>query len=256
MRPCRALVVLVAAALAALSLPVAAAAEPLRIAVAANFLPVARELADDWARAAGTPAPRLSGASTGALYAQIRHGAPFHAFLAADAERPARLEAEGLAVPGSRFTYALGRLVLWAPRLPAGATPERALREGRIRRLALASPRTAPYGAAARAALAAMGLWPWRGRLLRAPHVGQVPAMVLQGGAEAGFIAAAQVQALAGPRWVVPPALHPPLRQQAVLLRRGEHHPHAGAFLAWLRADPAARRRIADAGSGLPEATP
>jgi len=245
-------VALAAAVLAALvPARLSATGSPLHVAVAANFLPTARAIATAWARSAGAPTPRLSAGSTGALYAQIRHGAPYHVFLAADAARPARLEAEGLAVPGTRFTYALGRLVLWAPRL-RGAAPEAALRTGAIRRLALASPRTAPYGAAARAVLAGMGLWPWPGRLVVAAHVGQVPALVRQGGAEAGFVAAAQARRLPGPRWEVPAGHHPPLHQQAVLLRRGAARADARAFLAWLRASATARRRIRAAGYGLP----
>ncbi len=245
----RALRLLLATGLAALPLP-ARPAPPLRIAVAASFLPAARPLARRWARAAGAPLPRLSAASTGALYAQIRHGAPFDVLLAADAERPARLEREGLAVPGTRFTYALGRLALWAPRI--AGDPRAALEEGRIKRLAIANPRTAPYGAAARAALGALGRWPWPGRLVLAAHAGQVPALVRQGGAEAGFLARAQALRLEGPRWEVPARLHPPLRQQAVLLRRGAAHPHAAAFLRWLRADPQARAAIRAAGYDLP----
>ncbi len=223
------------------------------VAVAANFLPVLRDLARDFTREQGHRL-RLSAGSTGKLYAQIRHGAPFDLFLAADAARPRRLEREGQAVAGSRFTYAIGRLVLWSPRADRFDDGLAWLREGRFRRLALANPKTAPYGRAARQFLARRGLWSrLSGRLIRGESVAQAYQFVASGNAEAGLVALALVQARdgGGSVWPVPAGEHEPIVQQAVLLLRGADNPAARAFHAWLQGE-GARRRIAAAGYALP----
>lgn len=226
-----------------------------RVAVAANFLGVLRDLAPAF-RAASGHRLRISAGSTGKLYAQIRNGAPFDVFLAADAERPRRLEAEGFAVPGSRFTYAEGRLVLWSPQAGRFADGLAWLRRGEFRRLALASPRTAPYGRAARQFLSRHGLWDRLSRrLVRGESVAQAYQFVATGAVEAGFVALAQLRRgspQGGSRWRVPAADHAPIVQQAVLLKRGEQNPAARAFLAFLR-EPAIRKRITNAGYDLPD---
>ena len=225
------------------------------VAVAANFLPVLRTLVRDFQQTSGHRL-RISAGSTGKLYAQIRHGAPFDLFLAADAARPERLEREGHSVPGSRFTYAIGRLVLWSPRPGLFDDGQVWLRRGRFGRLALANPKTAPYGLAARQFLQRRGLWTTlQGRLLRGESVAQAFQFVMTGNADAGFVALAQVRARAnasGSLWPVPDTDHEPLEQQVVLLKRGEAKPAARAFHAWLRSEPA-RERIHAAGYALPD---
>lgn len=225
--------------LAALALPARSAAGEVHAAVAASFAEPARELAAEFERRTGHRV-LLSTGSTGKLYAQISHGAPFEVFLAADAERPRRLEAEGLAVAGSRFPYALGRLALWSAR-PGLVDPEgRVLAEGSFRHLAIANPKTAPYGAAARAVLERLGVWErLEPRVVQGEDVGQTWQFVASGGAELGFVALAQLVAAGeragGSRWIVPNSLHPPVEQQAALLARGASDPAARAFLAFLR---------------------
>lgn len=203
-----------------------------QIAVAANFAVPAKELATQFERASGHKTA-ISVGSTGKFYAQIRNGAPFDVFLSADEETPRRLEEEKLAVAGTRFTYAIGRLVLWSPQLRIDAE---VLRTGNFKRLAIANPRLAPYGAAAQAALEKLGLWSaMQPRLVQGENIAQTFQFVASGNAELGFVALSQIAQAGGSHWVVPAPLHAPLRQDAVLLVRGEKNPAAKDFLVHLR---------------------
>jgi molybdate transport system substrate-binding protein len=232
-------------------------AEEVHVAVAANFVAPLEAIGEAFEAARGHRLLVSSG-STGKLYAQVVQGAPFEVFLAADAEHPARLEAAGLAVAGSRVTYARGRLALWAPGLDPGEAPaslEEALRAADLRHLALANPKTAPYGAATRQVLEHLGLWASLSpRLVRGESVGQAFQYVHTGNAEMGFVALSQLRDLGeeprGSWWPVPESLHEPLEQQAVLLRPGESHPGARALLAFLRS-PTARSVLARFGYGV-----
>lgn len=231
----------------------AAAAEAV-VAVAANFVEVAERLAADFERESGHRVI-LVGGSTGKLYAQIVHGAPFDAFLAADVERPERLERERRTVPGSRFTYSVGRLALWS-REPGrvGRDGAATLRRGDFRRLAIANPDLAPYGAAARQVLTGLGLWErFADRVVMGETIGQAHAMVASGNAELGFVALSSLarpgEPAAGSRWEVPPGLHDPIRQDAVLLARAAGNPAARGFLAFLRGE--GRDVVASYGYGL-----
>lgn len=226
-----------------------ARADDVRVAVAANFAPVVAQLTAPFAEATGHRL-LISGGSSGKLYAQIAQGAPFDVLLSADAERPRRLEAQGLAVAGSRFTYARGRLVLWSPK--PGVVDDRGevLQRGEFKRLALANPRIAPYGAAAQDVLQALGLWEaLRARFVQGEDIGQAFQFVHTGNAELGFVAWAQVKAQGqtGSFWLVPETLHRPIEQQAVLLTRAGDSQAAQAFLDFLRSKPA-REIIARAG--------
>ncbi|MEQ8483900.1 MAG: molybdate ABC transporter substrate-binding protein [Pseudomonadales bacterium] len=220
----------------------AVAAEQALIAVAANFAEVVERLEGDFERETGHRIDMTVG-STGKLYAQIRSGAPFDVLLAADQARPERLEADGDAVRGSRFTYASGRLVLWSAD-PDRIGPDGAatLRAGQFRRLAIANPDLAPYGLAAVQTLEALGLRAsLADRMVMGESIGQAHAMVATGNAELGLVALAQVasprQAAPGSRWDVPAALHQPIRQDAVLLSRAEDNSAARDFMAYLRRD-------------------
>jgi molybdate transport system substrate-binding protein len=216
----------------------AARAGEVQVAVAANLGPVIQQLASAFQRASGHRAVVALG-STGKFYAQIRNGAPFEVLLAADEETPRRMEAEGLSVPGSRFTYATGRLVLWSAQAgvvdPEGAVLRRPPRG----KLAIADPRLAPYGAAAIATLQGLGvLAAWQPYLVQGESIAQAYQFVATGNAALGFVALSQVKGKQ-PGWLVPERLHPPLKQDAVLLRHGAGNPAAAAFLAWLRGDGA-----------------
>jgi len=223
-----------------LLVPHTAGADAALAAVAANFVDTARELAAAFARDSGQSVS-LSSGSTGALYAQITHGAPFDIFLAARAREPAALVQAGLAVPDTRFTYAVGSLVVWsadATRIhgDCGAVIQR----GDFKRVAIANPVVAPYGAAARASLQSWGVWrAIMPKLLRAESVGQAFQFVATGNAQLGFVAHSQVLAMpkdrAGSYCIVDTDRYPPLRQQAVLLRHGVDNDTARRFLAFMR---------------------
>lgn len=224
------------------------------VAVAANFLATLQTLAQRFEAETGDRV-LISSGSTGKLYAQIHQGAPFQVFLAADSEHPRILEQEGVAAPGSRFTYALGKLVLWS-RDPATIDQSgAALRQGRIRRLAIANPKTAPYGRAAQQTLAALGLWQdWETRVVRGENVGQTLQYAATGNVDAAFVALAQIRQLSdrqtGATWVVPDRLYQPIEQQAVLLSAAGEHEAPRRFLRYLRS-PVASRFIEASGYGI-----
>lgn len=239
--------------LAALATAPAARAGEVHVAVATNFAATARALGAAFAQEHGDTVV-VSEGSTGKLYAQIVNGAPYEVLLAADAERPARLEAGGQAIAGTRFPYALGQLVLWSP--DAGRVEGASALRGDFRHLAIANPELAPYGAAARDTLRRLGLWEALApRLVRGEDIGQTYQFVATGNAELGFVALSQVAGAGGSRWLVPADHHAPLEQQAVLLGPGRDDGAARAFLGFLRSD-AARRTIAAAGYALPPASP
>lgn len=228
-----------------------AAAETVRVAVAANFADALERLRPAFERDSGHEL-RASSASTGTLYAQIRRGAPFDVFLAADRERPERLVDEGFADPSSAFVYARGRLVLWsADGALVDGTPA-VLHRATFRHLAVANPKTAPYGAAALDVLRELGLADeLAGRLVQGENVAQAWHFVASGNAELAFVALSQVLAQdpdeRGSRWLVPESLHRPIEQVAVVLKDAAERPAVRAFAAFLRS-PEARRVIAGLG--------
>lgn len=234
-----------------------ASAGEVHVAVAANFAAPMRVLAAEFERATGHKVVLAFG-STGKFYAQIQHGAPFELFLAADETTPAKLETEGATQPGSRFIYALGRLVLWSPDTRLVDAQGAVLRQGRYRHLAIAAPRLAPYGAAAIETLAGLGLLEQvRSRFVQGENIAQTYQFVASGNAELGFVALSQVyrdgDLLGGSAWVVPSHLHQPIRQAAVLLNRGRHNPAAIALLEFLQTAKA-RAVIEACGYALPDA--
>lgn len=253
-RRCPALLALVLVVVAGARAGEARAGEAL-IAVATNFAEVMPPLVEEFERRSGHDLRYTTG-STGQLYAQISKRAPFDAFLAADTERPARLVAEDRAVAASRFTYARGQLVLWSRDASrVGADGAATLRDAPPRKLAMANPRLAPYGLAARQTLKNLGLWEeLEARIAMAQNVGQAYAMVHMGAAEMGFVAGSALEAqngnAPGSHWRVPAALHAPIRQDAVLLTRSEDNAAARAFLDFL-AGPHGRAIIADYGYEL-----
>jgi molybdate transport system substrate-binding protein len=234
----------------------ALAAEPgeARVAVAANFAGAMQTIAAEFSKDTGNRVQIVPGA-TGTLYAQVENGSPIDVFLSADQETPKKLEAEGQAVAGSRFTYALGRLVVWSARPgfvdPAGEV----LRLGRFQHLAVANPKVAPYGRAAVEVLAALGLTDaTRPKLVQGENVGQTAQFVSTGAAELGFVALSQISgpgvASTGSSWLVPERLYSPIRQDAVLLKRAAANAAARDLLSYLRS-PRARDVIRSYGYGL-----
>lgn len=227
-----------------------AGADEVRVAVATNFAATMSALIERF-EALTEHRVVASSASTGSHYAQIMNGAPFDAFFAADDERPRLLEEQGLAVPGSRFRYAVGRLALWSRQADYVDADGRVLETGSFRFLALANPDVAPYGAAARDVLVARGLWEsLQSRLVRGQDIGQAYQFVATGNAELGFVAWAQLAQqepdVEGSYWLVPESLHQPIAQEAVLLR---DLPAARALMAFVQS-PEARDIIRSYGYG------
>lgn len=221
-----------------------ARAAEVQVAVAANFSGTMLALTQVFQQESGHQARLVTGA-TGKFYAQIKNGAPFQILLAADTQTPLLLEKEGLAVPGTRFTYAVGRLVLWSKQAELVDAQGEVLRTTQFKRLAIADPRLAPYGAAAMQTLEHMGvLTQVKDRLVQGDSVAQVYQFVASGNAEVGLIARSQLivdgKPVAGSAWLVPEALHSPLSQDAVLLKSGQANPAAIALMLFLQS-PRAR---------------
>jgi molybdate transport system substrate-binding protein len=207
-----------------------------KVAVAANFAEPAKAIAARFKALTGHGATLSFGAS-GQFYAQIANGAPFEVFLSADRERPEKAEAEGLAVAGSRFTYAVGRLVLYSRTSGLVDGKGAVLKTGRFRKIAIADPRAAPYGLAAVETMKKLGMdAPLRPKLVTATSITHAYQFIDTGAAELGFVALSQVAAVkGGSRWIVPATNHTPIDQQAVLLKTGADSAAAKAFLAYLR---------------------
>ena len=230
-------------------------AEVLTIAVASNFSAPMQEISQAFEAESGHSI-RLTFGSSGKLYAQIIHGAPFHAMFSADQAIPARLERENLTVPGSRFTYAQGKLVLWSMHTNAVDRSGTALQQGNFSRLALANPRLAPYGAAAVQTLQALNLVEaTRDKWVQGENVSQTFQYVATGNAELGLVAMSQVmrngELVRGSAWVVPPVLYEPIRQDAVMLRNGKDSGALRDFWRFMRSD-FARKRMATFGYDTP----
>jgi len=222
-----------------------------QVAVAANFTEPAKEIAAAFTKATGHQAA-LSFGSSGQFYTQIAHGAPYEVFLSADAERVKMAEQAGFGVPGSRFTYAVGRLVLYSktPGLVDGRGA--VLRSGRFAKLAIADPGAAPYGAAAVQTMQNLKVYDrLKPKIVRGASITQAYQFAATGAAEVGFVALSQVvDERGGSRWIVPTNLYAPIEQQAILLKTGQGSPAAKAFMAYLKG-PQARAIIRRYGYGV-----
>jgi molybdate transport system substrate-binding protein len=228
-------------ALIYLALCHSAQADEVRVAVATNFATPLKTLAVEFEKDSGHTL-RISAGASGKLYAQIKSGAPFDVFLSADEETPARLEKEGDAVSGTRYTYAVGQLVLWSAQTGFVDAQGAVLKNGRFKHLAMAAPNLAPYGAAAVQTLTQLGLLKAiEPRIVQGESIGQTYSFVASGNAELGFVALSQVfengKIREGSGWTVPATLHGPLRQDAVLLARGRDKPAAHALLVFLKSE-------------------
>ena len=221
----------------------ASLADEVQVAVAANFTAPMQQIAAQFEKDTGHKAV-LSFGATGKFYAQIVNGAPFELLLAADDETPAKLEKEGQGIAASRFTYAIGKLVLWSADPALIDARGEVLKTGNFKHLAIANPKTAPYGTAAVEALGRLGLLAnLQGRFVQGENIAQTQQFIVTGNAELGFIALSQVlkdgKITSGSAWTVPANLYEPIRQDAVLLAKGKDKPAAGALLAYLKGDKA-----------------
>ncbi|CAM3981261.1 molybdate ABC transporter substrate-binding protein [Paracidovorax anthurii] len=229
--------------LACLCFTAAAQAEEVSVAVAANFTAPMQKIAAAFEQDTGHKAV-LSFGATGKFYAQIRNGAPFQVFLSADDTTPERVEREGLGVQGSRFTYAVGQLVLWSPRENYVDAQGNVLKTGDFAHLSVANPKLAPYGLAALQTLEKLGLAEsLKPRIVTGENIAQTYQFVASGNAQLGFVALSQVmeggRIAKGSAWRVPASMHEPIRQDAILLSTGKDNPAAAALLQYLRGDKA-----------------
>lgn len=210
-----------------------------QVAVAANFAAPIKAIAAVLQKTTGHTLKISTGAS-GAFYTQIRNGAPFDVFLSADNERPERLEKDGLAQPGTRFTYATGKLVLWSVKPGRVDGQGAVLKAADLGRVAFANPKTAPYGAAAVQVLDQLGLRnALMPKLVQGESIGQTFNFVKTGNADVGFVALSQVleggQLKEGSMWLIPQAAYDPIRQGAVLLKKGASNEAARALIQLLQ---------------------
>ncbi len=197
-------------------------AADIHIAVASNFTIPLKVISQKFTKSTGHKVLIISGA-TGKHYAQIRNGAPFDLFFAADKKRPELLEKQGLIQKNSRFTYAIGKLVLWSPQTQLIKKSAQVLYNGQFQYLAIANPKLAPYGKAAQQVLQKKGLWQaLRPRMVRGENIGQTFQFVKSGNAQLGFVALSQIQnpqqIVRGSIWKIADSLYDPIEQQAVLL--------------------------------------
>lgn len=231
-------------ALAACLATHAALADEVQVAVAANFTAPIQAIAKDFEKDTGHKLVASFGA-TGQFYAQIKNGAPFEVFLAADDSTPAKLEQEKAVVPGSRFTYAIGKLALWSPKDGYVDAKGEVLKKGGFQHLSIANPKTAPYGLAATQVLDKLGLKDkLTGRIVEGQNIGQAYQFVSSGNAELGFVALSQIykdgKVTAGSAWIVPADLYEPIRQDAVILEKGKDNAAAKALVDYLKGPKAA----------------
>jgi molybdate transport system substrate-binding protein len=232
-----------AALLTTLSLTASALADEVQVAVAANFTAPMKQIAADFEKATGHKAVLAFGA-TGKFYAQIKNGAPFEVFLAADAKTPTKLVGEGAAVAASQFTYAKGKLVLWSAKDALVDDKGEVLKKAGFDHIAIASPTLAPYGAAAVETMKALGVHDTLApKFVTAENIGQAYQFVKSGNALLGFVALSQVtkdnKITEGSAWVVPTNLYQPIKQDAIVLEKGKGKPAAEALKKFLQGDTA-----------------
>lgn len=226
----------------------------LHVAVAANFTAPLQRLAPMFEQAGGDKLI-ISPGSSGQLYTQIKQGAPFDVFLSADSDKPRQLESDGLIVPGSRFIYAVGALILWSPKPDLVDNDGKVLKSKSYHFISVANPQTAPYGTAAQQVLTKLGLWEQLNqehRVVLGENITQTWQFAATGNADLAFVALSQVLGedgrIGGSAWRVPQSMYDPIEQGAVIMASSKKKTAASAFTTWLRTDTAALAVIRAAG--------
>ncbi|MFK8331813.1 molybdate ABC transporter substrate-binding protein [Pseudomonas sp. BJa5] len=219
-------------------------ADEVQVAVAANFTAPIQAIAKDFEKDTGHKLVAAYGA-TGQFYAQIKNGAPFEVFLAADDSTPAKLESEGDSVKGSRFTYAIGTLALWSAKDGYVDDKGEVLKHNAFKHLAIANPKAAPYGLAATQVLDKLKLTDaTKAKIVEGQNITQAYQFVSTGNAELGFVALSQIykdgKISQGSAWIVPASLHEPIKQDALILNKGKDNPAAKALVDYLKGPKAA----------------
>lgn len=222
-----------------------ASADEIQVAVAANFTAPMRKIAEEFEKETGHR-PLLAFGTVGQFYGQIKDGgAPFEVLVFSDRDTPEKLIRDGRGVAEKRYTYAIGRLVLWSAAPGLVDANGDVLKAGVFQHLALANPKLAVYGAAGQAVLTKMGLWDALGpKIVLAENITQAYQFVASGNAEIGFVALSQVigptgKIDKGSAWMPPAELYPPIKQDVLLLTRGAGKPAARALVDYLNTDKA-----------------
>lgn len=218
-------------------------AETVHVAVAANFVEPLKNISAQFEKSSGNQIMISSGA-TGKLYAQIKNGAPYDILLAADSKTPAKLESENAIVPGSRFTYAIGKLALWSAKPGYVDNKGEILKKQPFKHIAIANPKLAPYGLAAQQTLEKMGIWQaLQPKFVQGENIGQTYQFVATGNAELGFVALSQIykngKVKSGSAWIVDSNDYQPIKQDAVLLKHAQNNAAAAAFMKYLKSNAA-----------------
>lgn len=221
----------------------AAHADTVSVAVAANFTAPMQKIAAEFAKDTGHKA-ELSFGATGKFYAQISNGAPFGILLSADDTTPVKIASEGKGVADSRFTYAVGKLVLWSKQDGYVDAQGAVLKTGKFQHVAIANPKLAPYGLAAEQTLTQLGLLEQiKPKFVQGENIGQTYQFAATGNAELGFVALSQVmedgKIKSGSAWLVPSSMHEPIRQDAIVLNTAKDNAAAKALMDYLRGDKA-----------------
>jgi molybdate transport system substrate-binding protein len=223
------------------------ATKPLHIAVASNFLATMQNLVEAYTRSSDITI-RISAASSGKLYAQARHGAPYDIFFSADQDKIDKLIEAGLANDRYRITYAIGQLALWSRASQNEIAPKQILTSGAYEKLAIANPKHAPYGMASVEVLDNLSLTETQRKLIFAENINQCFQYTMTGNADLGFVALSQLKQKNRERyWLIPQALYTPIKQDAVILNKSQHTRSAIAFIQFI-ASPAARNIISNYG--------
>ena len=215
-------------------------ADELKIAVASNFSETIKYLSAEFESQTNHKIKLIFG-STGRHYAQIKNGAPFDIFFAADRLRPQILEKEGLTSADSRFTYAIGKLVLWSPDKRLIDSDSDVLEKSNFDHLSIANPKLSPYGKAAQDFLQSQNLWnPLKKKMVRGENISQAFHFVKSGNAKLGLVAYSQVKHpdkdSQGSFWEVPSSLYSPIEQQVVMLKYSQA---GNQFLDYIKSNQA-----------------
>jgi molybdate transport system substrate-binding protein len=239
--------------------PVQAQKQNIRVAAAADLKFAMSDLARRYGEQSGNKVDATYG-SSGNFFSQIQNGAPFDVFFSADIDYPRKLEAAGLAEPGTLYEYAVGRIVIWMPadsRVDVAKQEWAALLDASVQRIAIANPEHAPYGRAAVAALRKAGIYEHvSAKLVYGDNISQAAQFVQSGNAQAGIVALSLATSPAmkdGKRWEIPAAMHSPIQQAAMVLKGAKNKEAARAFLEFVKSE-AGRATLAKYGFSFPPA--
>jgi molybdate transport system substrate-binding protein len=227
----------------ALSLASAVRAQEIRVAAAADLKFAMQDVAAQFEKQTGTKVDVTYG-SSGNFFSQLQNGAPFDLFFSADIDYPRKLDAAGIAEPGTLYEYAIGRIAIWMPadsKVDVASLGWKALLDAGVQKIAIANPEHAPYGRAAVAALQKAGIYDQvKPKLVYGENISQAAQFAQSGNAQAGIVAMSLVVSPGmkdGKRWEIPADMHPPIEQAAVVLKSAANKDAARALLDFVKSE-------------------